>query len=110
MIENKNKTFRLKRNAPPFLWLSNKVFKRVEDGRFKITANEIAVLCTLAYHSSGSERQEVYPSKARITKLIGIGQKAIDRALRGLIDKKIIKLISGKQEGRTNLYFLEDDR
>jgi len=101
----------LKRNRAPFLWLSNKVFKKVEAGKIEMSPIDIAVLCALAYHDYGDARGVVYPSEARICQLTGIkSPQTVRDASKRLIKMGLIIKESGKSEGRNNIYHLRDDR
>jgi Mn-dependent DtxR family transcriptional regulator len=78
--------------------------QRLREAGAGIMARDVLVI--LAAHASG-ETREAYPSIATIAKMLGVGERAVKRALAELITSGIVKrTIRNRRAGESNIYKL----
>jgi hypothetical protein len=78
--------------------------QRLREAGAGIMARDVLVI--LAAHASG-ETREAYPSIATIAKMLGVGERAVKRALAELITSGIVKRrIRNRRAGESNIYKL----
>ena len=79
--------------------------QRLREAGAGIMAGDVLVI--LAAHASG-ETQEAYPSIATIAKMLGVGERAVKRALAELITSGIVKrtIRNFSRAGESNIYKL----
>lgn len=70
--------------------------------------SESLTLLVLVAHTN-RRTLESYPSVETIMKLTGLSERTVQRATRGLADKKVITIVQGGGQGNTNKYRLTEN-